>query len=75
MSTELTSVFGKIEIPNPKTKTSSYKNVEVSLNSFYGGIKRGQSLQITFENKEEGFSHVQLSNEEIIKFKKILEFF
>lgn len=44
---------------------SNYKDTEVSLNSFFGGVHRGKSLQITFLNEEGNFSHVQLDNESV----------
>lgn len=71
MSTELKTLKGKIEIPKRNgTMTSDYKEVDISLTRFWGGAKRGTSLQITFLNENGNYSHVQLNNENV---KQLIE--
>lgn len=73
MSTELKTLKGLIEIPNPKTHVSEYKETDILLNSFWGGTKRGCSLQITFENESGNYSHVQLDNTQVLELIKELQ--
>ena len=66
MSTELKTLKGKIELPKRDgTMTPDYKEVDVSLTRFWGGAKRKLSLQITFLNEQEDYSHIQLDNENV----------
>ena len=66
MATKLKSLKGNIEIPKKDgTMTSNYKEVEVFLTRFWGGIKRETSLQITFLNEQGNYSHVQLDKENV----------
>lgn len=67
MSTKLTQLLGKIEIPNIKTQSPDYKDVEVHINSFWGGEKRGKSLQLGFHNADGEYQHIQLDNENVRK--------
>ena len=74
MSTELKTLKGKLEIPEKNgTMISNYKEVDVSLTCFWGGIERGTSLQITFLNENGDYSHIQLDNENIKLLFKELE--
>ena len=73
MSTELKSIKGKIEIPNPSKVTSNYQETEVHLNRFWGGTERGVSLQITFLNENGNYSHIQLDNENVKELIEILK--
>ena len=71
MATELKTLKGKIEIPLKNgIMTSDYKDVDVLLTRFWGGKERGVSLQITFLNENENYSHVQLNNENV---KQLIE--
>lgn len=73
MSTELKKLKGKVEISRlDGSMTSDYKRVDVSLNMFWGGSKRGKSLQITFLNENNEHSHVQLNNRNVKKLIKEL---
>ena len=72
MSTELKTLQGKIEIPNPPKMSSIYKSTELHLNRFYGGQDRGTSLQIGFYNESGKYSHIQLDHETILELKNIL---
>lgn len=73
MSTSLGSVYAKIEIPKlDGSMTSDYKDTEVFLNRFYGGVKRGKSLQITFLNEKGDHSDIQLDSANIKVLKTIL---
>lgn len=65
MSTELKSIFGKIEIPDKVRLKSSYVSREVNLTSFYGGKERGHSLQISFLNANNESCFIQLDNENV----------
>ena len=77
MSTELKILKGKIEIPKKNgTMTSDYKEIDVSLTRFWGGTKRGTSLQITFLNENENYSHIQLDSENVkLLFEELKEHF
>lgn len=77
MSTELKTLKGKIEIPiKDGTMTSDYKEVDVSLTRFWGGTERGTSLQITFLNENDDYSHIQLDNENVkLLFEELKEHF
>lgn len=72
MSTTFKSISAKIEISDPKKRESNYKETEVNLTSFFGGVKRGHSLQIGFVNEQNQYSHIQLDNENIQKLKNLL---
>lgn len=72
MSKELESIKGKIELPNPDTSRSNYTDREVFLTAFYGGIERGDSLQITFTNEFCNPCHIQIDSSNIEKLKQIL---
>lgn len=72
MSTQLGNLQVKIEIPNRKKQTSDYIDTDVLLNRFYGGTKRGTSLQITFENETGDTSHIQLDNKNVHQLIKTL---
>ena len=72
MSTELKTLKVKIEVPNPPKMESTYKSTELHLNRFYGGQKRGTSLQIGFYNDLGNYSHIQLDHETIIELRNIL---
>lgn len=61
MATDLKTLKADIEIPN----TSEYIKTEVNLSSFYGGAKRGHSLQIGFNDEESNYKFVQLSNSSV----------
>lgn len=66
MSTELKTLKGSLELPERGgSMTSKYKKVDVSLTRFWGGSERNMSLQITFLNEQEDYSHVQLDNENV----------
>ena len=41
MSTELKTLNAKIEVPDYANRNSAYKDTEVLLNSFSGGLVRG----------------------------------
>lgn len=77
MSTELKTLKGKIEIPKRDgTMTSDYKEVDVSLTRFWGGPERKLSLQITFLNEQDDYSHIQLDNENVkLLFEELKENF
>jgi hypothetical protein len=62
MSTELTPIKGRIEIPDGKTKTSSYKETELLLTSFYGGTENGRMIQLTLPL---GICHIQMTQQQV----------
>ena len=72
MSTELKTLKAKIEVPDYAHKDSAYKDTEVLLNSFPGGLVRGHSLQITFLNEKGEYSHIQLDNENVRELIRVL---
>ena len=72
MSTELKTISAKIEIPKKHSLQSDYLDTEISLNRFWGGNKRGTSLQITFLNEDSKYSHIQLDAKNIRELKDIL---
>ena len=72
MSTELKTLNAKIEIIDYTNKDSSYKDTKVLLNSFSGGTVRGHSLQITFLNEKDEYSHIQLDNENVHQLIRVL---
>ncbi len=72
MSTELKTLKAKIEVPDYANRNSAYKDTEVLLNSFSGGTVRGHSLQITFLNEKDEYSHIQLDNENVHQLIKVL---
>ena len=72
MSTELKTLNAKIEVPDYTHKESTYKDTEVLLNSFSGGLVRGHSLQITFLNEKNEYCHIQLDNKNVNELIKVL---
>lgn len=72
MSTELKTLQGKIEIPNPPKMSSTYKSTELHLNRFYGGKDRGASLQIGFYNQLGQYNHIQLDRQTVLELRDIL---
>lgn len=75
MSTELTNISAKIEVPDTINKVSNYLDRTIFLNSFYGGNNRGKSLQITFYDEEDNGRHFQLDKENVEILKQILQEF
>jgi len=68
MSTELKTIKGKKEVVNDANKRQiSYKDSELHLTRFFGGLLRGQCLQLTLDD-----SHIQLERNEIIELMKQL---
>ncbi len=68
MSTRLKTLNGKKEIGVATINTKAvYSKEKLYLNSFYGGIKRGKSLQIRIGN-----SHIQLDNKTVLEMVDIL---
>jgi hypothetical protein len=65
MSKELKTLKGKIKIPDEETRKSYYKETDILLTSFYGGVKRGHSLQIAFKDENDYYKHFQLDNENL----------
>lgn len=61
MSTELTPIKGRIEIPDGHTRTSTYRETEILLTSFSGG-KNGTMVQLTLPL---GVCHVQLTKDQV----------
>lgn len=47
MSTDLETVRGKKEIPDPETKTVNYADEQLLITSFYGGRDRGICISLT----------------------------
>ena len=72
MSTELKTLKGKIEVPNPPKIESTYKSTELHLNRFYGGKDRGTSLQIGFYNQLGQYNHIQLDYQTVLELRDIL---
>ena len=72
MSTELKTLKGNIEVPNPPKMKSTYKSTELHLNRFYGGKDRGASLQIGFYNESGQYNHIQLDCQTVLELKNIL---
>lgn len=72
MSTRIGNLKGKIEEILPD-KAISYKNSELQLLRFYGGIDRGQSLQLTIVDGEKT-NHIQLDKETTLVLKNILNY-
>lgn len=72
MSTELKTLNAKIEVPDYTDKNSAYKDTEVLLNSFSGGLNRGHSLQITFLNEKDEYCHIQLDNNNVHELIRVL---
>lgn len=71
MSTELATLKGRIEVLISDSKTPNYRDTDVLLTRFAGGLG-GPCLQITFLNEREEYSHVQLTPDNIRRLKKIL---
>lgn len=67
MSKTLLECPGLIEVPDTVKRESNYKSTNVHFGSFSGGTQRGHSLQISFDEH-----HVQLSNEQVMKLKEVL---
>lgn len=59
MSTELTRIKGRIEIPVSSEKRSKYEHDEMLLTSFSGG-NNGRMIQITLQA-----NHIQLTSEQV----------
>lgn len=72
MSTELKTLNAKIEASSYVDTSPYYKDTEVSLTSFSGGLVRGHSLQITFLNEKDEYSHIQLDNENVHELIRVL---
>lgn len=74
MSTTIVELTGKSEITGPWGRESNYVDAEIHVSSFYGGEKRGKSIQITIHsidsNDNYTIKHIQLDNETA---KKLLE--
>ncbi len=73
MSKELSNIKAKIEIPDLSKRESKYKKTKIKLSSFYGGIKRGKSLQIGFLDEKGESKHIQLDNNNVKELIKILK--
>lgn len=67
MSTELDSIRATIEMPKSKSQHSDYKPTQVSITRFWGGDKRGTSVQLTFQNELGRVEHIQIDQENIVK--------
>jgi hypothetical protein len=67
MSTELKTLKAKLEVPKKDgSMSSNYKDVDVQLNRFWGGEKRGVSLQFTFLGEDDNYHHFQLDKENVL---------
>lgn len=62
MSKELTTIKGRIEIPDADTKTSKYTDGELYITSFPGGKSEGQMVQLSFTLMED---HIQLTKQQV----------
>lgn len=75
MSTDFGKIKAKIETSKRgigNIPEISYIDTNVSLRRFYGGEKRGTSLQLTFLDEQDEFKHIQLDSKSIKKLKAIL---
>lgn len=65
MSVEISTHTGTYEIPNSKTHTSNYPEIEITVTRFWGGAKRGTSIQLTLVGDS---SYIQLDNQTAKEF-------
>lgn len=73
MSTNLKTLKGKTENPDTTQKIPTYKDTEVHLTRFFGGVERGTSLQLGFYDADKNYHHVQLDNENVKELIKELQ--
>ena len=68
MSRDIGTFKGKEElVVKGASSKVRYQNKEMHLTVFYGGIKRGRSLQISI-----GYEHIQLDNKTAKELAKLL---
>lgn len=65
MATDLKSIKATIEIPKLTERESLYAPTDINLTSFYGGEKRGHSLQLGFVSSDGNYHFVQLDNNSV----------
>ena len=66
MSTELATINGRYEDPDPEIKKSQYFDTEMYLTGFSGGTKNSRMVQITF-GRYPGQDHIQLNKEQVLQ--------
>lgn len=66
MSTELTTITGRYEDPDPNLRKSEYLESELYLTSFSGGTINGPMIQITF-GRYPGQDHIQLNKKQVLE--------
>lgn len=62
MSTELTPIIGRIEISDIEKRQSNYRQGELMITSFSGGLGAGPMLQLTTPI---GYDHIQLTKDQV----------
>lgn len=66
MSTELATINGRYESPDPALKKSEYLETELHLTSFSGGVANGPMIQISF-GRYPGQDHIQLNKDQVLE--------
>lgn len=64
MSTILYITKGKREIPTQHHPTPTYEKAQLTISSFYGGVKRGQCVQLTITSASGPTTHIQLTKQQ-----------
>jgi hypothetical protein len=71
MSTSLGVIKGEVEIPNTKKQNSDYKYTELHVTKFYGGHRRGTSVQLSIVT--DSIDHIQIPQSEIPRLIEMLK--